>query len=88
MAATFTGNIIRKARGAGGYIIQTPSGTNVLFVGSTGKLSVFGAAGATQAAAITAPNAAGAGYVQADQTSIVTAVNAIRAVLQNIGFTL
>jgi hypothetical protein len=54
MAATFTGTITRKARGAGNYIVATPTGTTIIKVSSTGLLSFFTGAGSAVGAAQTA----------------------------------
>lgn len=51
------------------------------------KFGVNGATPVVKAAAITAPTAAGGTYAQAQITSIVTAVNAIRTALTNAGIT-
>jgi hypothetical protein len=51
------------------------------------KFGVNGKTPIVKAAAITAPTAAGGTYVQAQVTSVVTAVNAIRTALTNVGIT-
>lgn len=53
--------------------------------GST--VGFYGVTPVARAAAITAPTAAGATYVQAQVTSLVTAVNALRTALTNVGIT-
>lgn len=53
-----------------------------------GKVGFFGKSQVSQAAAITAPTSPSAAYSQAEAQSAVTAINSIRTVLQNLGFTL
>jgi hypothetical protein len=52
------------------------------------KFGVNGATPVARAAAITAPTAPSATYVQAEATSMKTAVDAIRTALKNAGITL
>ena len=53
--------------------------------GST--LGFYGVTPVSRAAAITAPTAAGASYVQSQITSMVTAINDLRNALKNVGIT-
>ena len=56
--------------------------------GTTGKVGFYGATPVARAAAIAAPTAPSASYVQAEAQSMKTAVDAIRVALTNIGITL
>lgn len=81
----------------GGF--KTPPGTNsgATFTGTTtitGPLAhtgstagFYGVAPVARAGAITAPNAPGAVYAQADAQSAVAAINSIRAALTALGLT-
>ena len=53
--------------------------------GST--LGFYGVTPVTRAAAIAAPTAASGAYVQAQITSMVTAINDLRTALKNVGIT-
>jgi hypothetical protein len=55
---------------------------------SGGQVGFYGATPVARAAAIAAPTAPSASYVQAEAQSMKTAVDAIRAALTNIGITL
>ena len=71
-----------------GRNIQLATGTGTRIGTTTGqKLGLFNATPVIQASAISAPTTQGGIYVQADVQSIVTAVNAIRVALTNIGIT-
>lgn len=63
------------------------AGANRLQVTST-TTGLNGNAPVAKAAAIAAPTAPGAAYVQAEATSAKTAIDAIRVALTNIGITL
>lgn len=57
-------------------------------IGLTGdKLGFLGATPVARQAAIAAPTAPGAAYVQAEAASAVAAINSIRVVLNNFGLT-
>lgn len=85
------------------FRVQLDTGVNYLSVGSVGTVDIGplsrrlqvnstgtglnGNAAIAKAAAITAPTAPGAAYVQAEAQSAVTAINSIRTALTNIGIT-
>lgn len=54
----------------------------------TGNTGLYGVAPVARAASVVTPTAPGAAYVQAEAQSAVTAINAIKAALTNIGITL
>ena len=62
--------------------------TRVVTVTGGNLLGFYAVAPVAQAAAITAPTAPSAAYVQAEATAMKTAVDAIRVALTNIGITL
>ena len=51
------------------------------------KVGLYGVTPVTRAAAIAAPTVASASYVQAQITSMVTAINDLRNALKNVGIT-
>lgn len=53
-----------------------------------GRVGFFGKTVTSQASAITAPGTPSGVYVYAEQQAQVDAINSIRTVLQNLGFTL
>jgi len=55
--------------------------------GANTQVGLYGVTPVTKAAAVTTPNAQTAAYVQADVTSLKTAIDAIRVALTNIGIT-
>lgn len=62
------------------------SQTQTLRLGAAGgSIGLYGETPTTQYAAIAAPSAPSAGYVQAEAQSAVTAINSIRTALQQIG---
>lgn len=69
---------------AAANVAKTGAGTAQTF----GQVGFNGNAPVGKAAAIAAPTAPGAVYVQAEATAMKTAVDAIRVALQNIGITL
>lgn len=71
------GRAIQFARGTGTKIATT----------SDQKFAFHGATPVIQASSISAPNTPGGTYSQADATSAVTAINAIRTVLKDKGLT-
>lgn len=78
--------------GTSGNLNSKAPKVNPVFTGDfTHTGSKFGVNGATpvaRAAAITAPTAPSAAYVQAEATSMRTAVNAVIAAIKNAGITL
>lgn len=67
-------------------IVGQANGTKIA-TSATQKLGFFGKTPIIQVGAISAPNTQGATYSQTDVQSIVTAVNAIRVALTNLGLT-
>lgn len=90
------GDLIKSDRLTVARLLQFLDGRNIQVGKTTGskfgteaaqKIAFHGIAPCIQASAISAPATQGVGYVQADVQSIVTAVNLIRTVLVNKGFT-
>ncbi len=77
--------------GSGAVSLQGSGAANIVAVDTTGgvsRLGFYNAGPVARAAAVSARNAAGVGYVQADAATWVTAINEIVTALQNIGITL
>ena len=90
-AGATNANLALRSAGTGAASLQGSAGANIVAVDTTGGVSRLGLYGVTpviRASAITAPATQSGAYVQADVQSIVTAVNAIRVALTNVGITL
>lgn len=83
--------VAARAQGSPGGDVDAPK-VNPVFTGDFSHMGTkFGVNGATpvvRAAAITAPTAASGAYVQAQITSMVTAINDLRNAVKNAGITL
>lgn len=80
-----TANLIFNGRYR--FLKDVEFGPNAHLVSSLGKLGFFGTAPVVQAAAISQPTSAGAGYNQAVAQTSVAAINAILIVLKAYGLT-
>lgn len=65
--------------------LDLSSTTSLALGASGGSIGLYGETPTTQFASIAAPSNPSAGYVQAEATSAVTAINSIRTALQQIG---
>lgn len=78
-------NLILKDKD--GKVVLNSQEGGVTIGSASGKVGLYGKTPIVKASTIAAPSAAGGTYSQSQVDSIVTAVNAIRVVLQNIGIT-